>query len=165
MRALRTSVLIALGLLVSACSAISAQPAAAAAPASTSRQTVPAGIDPFAPPAGDLVRVDRQGAVIVEVTPADLSGASDNLEFEIALNTHSVDLSMDLAALSALSTDTGLTVAATQWNGPRGGHHLSGTLSFPANQAVKSILTGAESLTLTIRDLDATTRSFKWDLK
>ena len=156
--------LFALVLLVTACSAPSAQPSAAA-PAATAGQTIPAGIDPFAPPAGDMVRVDQQGAVIVEVTPVDLSGASEKLEFEIALNTHSVDLSMDLAALSTLRTDAGLSVAALQWGAPRGGHHISGTLSFPANQDGKSILAGAKSLTLTIHDLDAAQRVFEWDLK
>jgi len=164
MKGLHASALFALVPLVTACSALSAQPSAAA-PAATPGQTIPAGIDPFAPPAGDLVRVDQQGAVIVEVTPPDWGAASDKLEFEIALNTHSVDLSMDLAALSTLRTDTGLSVAASQWGAPRGGHHLSGTLSFPANQDGKSVLAGAKSLTLTIHDLDAAERVFEWDLR
>ena len=165
MKSPRACAMIALALLVSACSALPAQPSAAAAPATDPLPTVPAGIDPFAPQAGDLVRVDQQGAVSVEVTPPELSEVSEELEFEVALNTHSVDLSMDLATLSTLSTDTGLEVAATQWNAPRGGHHVSGTLSFPASQNGKSILAGARRVTLTIRDLDASTRTFAWDLR
>jgi hypothetical protein len=165
MKGLHAAVLVALALLVTACSSVSAQPSAAAPSAPTSRQTIPAGIDPFAPPAGDLMRIDQQGAVIVEVTPVDLSGDAHELEFEVAMNTHSVDLSLDLAGLSTLRTDTGLSVAATQWSGPPGGHHVSGKLTFPANQAGKAILAGVKSLTLSIRDLDAAERVFEWDLK
>jgi len=165
MKRLFVPVLLAGTLLASACSALAPRPIAAAAPAGTALPTVPAGIDPFAPPANDLVRVDQQGAVTVEITPPKLSEASDTLEFEVALNTHSVDLSMDLAALSTLATDKGLVVPATKWNAPLGGHHVSGTLSFPANQDGKSVLAGAQRLTLTIRDLDAARRVFEWDLK
>ncbi len=165
MKRLHLPVLMALALIASACSAGSPRPAAAAAPAVTSLATIPAGVDPFGPPAGDLVRVDQQDAVIVEVTLLDLSEASASLDFEVALNTHSVNLSMDLAALSTLSTDNGLTIAATRWDGPRGGHHVRGTLSFLINPDDKSSLAGAHRLTLTVRDLGAPTRIFEWDLK
>jgi len=165
MKRLQLPVLTALALIASACSAGSPRPAAAAARAVSSPATTPAEVDPFARPAGDLVRVDQQGAVIVEVTPPDLRQSPASLNFEVALNTHSVDLSMDLAALSTLSTDNGLAIAATRWDGPRGGHHVRGTLTFTANPDGKSILAGAHKLTLTIRDLDAPTRTFEWDLE
>lgn len=113
----------------------------------------------------ELARSDQQGSVIVEVTPLNLSDQSDRLEFEVALNTHSIDLSMDLAVLATLTTDTGLAVQATLWDAPRGGHHVSGKLAFPAMKDGRSILEGAGKLTLTILSLDAPSRVFEWDLK
>lgn len=108
---------------------------------------------------------DNQGAVEVVVRPLDLGSQAGKLAFEVALNTHSVDLSMDLATLSTLTTDTGLTVQADVWDAPRGGHHVSGTLSFPSSVDGKEILDGATKLTLTIKDVDAPERTFAWDLR
>ena len=108
---------------------------------------------------------DSQGAVIVIVKPLDLGDQNQQLKFEVALETHSVDLSMDLAALATLTTDTGFTVQASGWDAPRGGHHVSATLSFPSSVDGKGILDGASKLTLTIKDVDAPERTFVWDLK
>jgi hypothetical protein len=108
---------------------------------------------------------DSQGAVAVIVKPLDLGSQAEKLTFEVALETHSVDLSMDLAALAILTTDTGLTVQADVWDAPRGGHHVSGTLSFPSSLDGKTILDGATTLTLTIKDVDAPERTFAWDLR
>lgn len=113
----------------------------------------------------DLTRIDQQGAISFEVTPLNLSAPADQLDFDVALGTHSVDLSMDLATLSTLTTDTGVTVQATLWDAPRGGHHVEGKLIFPSTQDGKSILDGAGKLTLTITDADAPSRVFEWDLK
>jgi hypothetical protein len=114
---------------------------------------------------GDLIRTDEQGAIVFTVTPLHLETSVDSLEFEVAMNTHSVDLSMDLAALSTLSTDTGLTVQATKWDSTAGGHHVSGKLIFPATSGGKSILEGTSKLTLTIVNVDAASRAFEWGLK
>lgn len=81
------------------------------------------------------------------------------------MDTHSVDLSMDLATLSTLTTDTGFTVQAALWDAPRGGHHVRGKLVFPAVQDGKPILEGAGKLTLTITNVDAPSRIFEWDLE
>ncbi|MDP2777951.1 MAG: hypothetical protein Q8O48_09950 [Anaerolineales bacterium] len=115
--------------------------------------------------AGDLTRSDQQGAVTVEVTPLNLDDPSEQIEFDVVLDTHSVDLSMDLATLATLTTDTGATVQATVWDAPRGGHHVAGKLIFPATQESKSILDGATMLTLTIVNVDAPSRIFEWELK
>jgi len=112
----------------------------------------------------DLTRSDQQGAVTVEVTPLNLDNPSDQLEFDVVLETHSVDLIMDLATLGTLTTDTGMTVQPTVWDAPRGGHHVEGKLIFPAMQDGKSILEGASQLTLTITDVDAPSRVFEWVL-
>lgn len=112
-----------------------------------------------------LTRSDGQGAVTVDVTPLNLNNPSDQLEFDVAMNTHSVDLSMDLATLATLTTDTGVTVQATKWDAQPGGHHVSGKLIFPVAKDGKSILYGATKLTLTIIKVDAPSRVFEWQLK
>lgn len=121
-------------------------------------------------PAGDQALqladlTDSQGAVTVIVKPPDLNSTQDMLNFEVTLETHSIDLSMDLAVLSMLTTDTGMSVQAVVWDAPLGGHHVSGTLSFPASLENKAILEGALKLTLIIKDVDAPERVFAWDLK
>ncbi len=115
-------------------------------------------------PAPDLARTDGQGAVEFAVTPLNLSAPGATLDFDVSMNTHSVDLGWDLAAQSTLATDTGLKVPALSW--PVGsGHHYDGTLSFPATSADgKALLAGAKTLTLTIRDTDVPERVFTWDL-
>ena len=112
----------------------------------------------------ELTRLDEQGAVIVEITPLNLDTPADNLEFDVAMNTHSVDLSMDLATLSVLSTDTGVTIQAVKWDATPGGHHVEGKLIFLAEKDGASVLEGASKLTLTITNLDAPTRVFEWEL-
>jgi hypothetical protein len=113
----------------------------------------------------ELARIDEQGAVVFEVTPLNLGTPADTLEFQVSMNTHSVDLSMDLAVLATLSTDTGVSLQALKWDAVPGGHHVSGTLIFPSTQDGKSILEGTSKLTLTIADVDAPSRVFDWELK
>jgi hypothetical protein len=113
----------------------------------------------------DMTRMDEQGAVIFEVTPLNLGTPADTLEFDVSMNTHSVDLSMDLAQLATLSTDAGLAVQSSKWDATPGGHHVSGKLIFPSTQEAKSILEGASKLTLTIINVDAASRIFEWELK
>jgi ABC-type transport system substrate-binding protein len=140
-----------LSLLLAACSATSTPPP-------TDPQPAPISTD-------SSTRIDQQGAVIVEVTPLNPGTPADTLEFDIVMNTHSVDLSMDLATLAILTTDTGVTVQATTWDAPLGGHHVSGKLIFPSTKDGKSILEGASKLTITIINLDALSRVFEWELK
>ena len=108
---------------------------------------------------------DSQGAVTVIVKPLDLKSSPDTLSFEVTLDTHSIDLSMDLTALATLTTDTGQSVQASLWDAPLGGHHVSGTLSFPASVEGKALLDGASKLTLIIKDVDALERAFAWDFE
>ena len=124
------------------------------------------------PPGGDLSSgaataaqtvVDEQGAVAVSVTPLNIGQDATSMDFEVALNTHSVDLSMDLAKLATLTTDTSVTVSATSWDAPRGGHHVSGVLSFPASVDGAALLEGAARITLTLENVDAPARTFVWN--
>jgi len=107
-------------------------------------------------------REDAQGSVTVVVTGKNLNAETGTLEFEVAMDTHSVELNMDLATLATLTTDTGLSVDGLLWTTSESGHHVSGVLSFPAIQNGVSILDGATELTLTIRNVDAAERIFTW---
>src|SRR3990172_5306018 len=109
-------------------------------------------------------RIDEQGQVPILVKPQPWEANSETLNFEVTLDTHSVDLSYDLAALSTLATDAGFTIQAVKWDAPSGGHHVSGMLSFPAGVDGKSVLDGASKLTLTIQNIDSPERTFSWDI-
>jgi hypothetical protein len=116
------------------------------------------------PSAEDLARWDKQGAVEVEIRPRNfLSAVGGLLEFDVFMNTHSVDLSMDLATVATLETDLGLYVSAGWWSGG-GGHHVQGVLTFPEKDtAGRMILDGAQTITLRIEGVDAPVREFQWE--
>jgi hypothetical protein len=113
--------------------------------------------------AEDMTRVDSQGAVVVAVTPIDLADEI-NLRFEVQMDTHSVDLSMDLAPRAELLTNLGASIPAVSWDGQLGGHHVSGTLTFPAQQAGDLILAGARQIVLVLQGIDVSERRFVWEL-
>ena len=147
-----------LSLVLTACSATTAPPQSDLQPASISTKSASPANDSF-------TRIDEQGAIIIEITPLNLDPPTDTFEFDVVLTTHSIDLSMDLAALSTLTTDTGVSVEATRWDAPRGGHHVEGKLIFPSIKDGNSILEGVSKLTLTIISTDVPTRVFEWELK
>jgi hypothetical protein len=169
--------LLAIGLVLAACSSTSlptpTQPAveptvlSPTQPPAAPTQPLPA--QPAQPAGAQAIQLaeltDSQGAVTVTVKPLDLNSSPDTLSFEVTLDTHSIDLSMDLVALATLTTDTGQSVQATLWDAPLGGHHVSGTLSFLVSAESKPILDGASKLTLIIKGVDAPERIFAWDLK
>lgn len=109
-----------------------------------------------------LTLEDQQGAVSVEITPINLNNPSETLYFEIALNTHSVDLSMDLAAMAVLQTENGLHLVGDAWDAPLGGHHVTGLLSFVISDDNYYLLQEAQELSLVIFGLDVPERIFVW---
>ena len=112
----------------------------------------------------DLTRTDSQGAVEFAVTPLNLSLPGDTLDFDVSMNTHSVNLAWNLAAQSRLTTDTGREAAGKSWP-EGGGHHVDGTLTFPVKAADGTpLLAGAKRLTLIIQNAGAPERTFVWDL-
>lgn len=111
----------------------------------------------------EVPRIDEQGAVGIEIIPLNPNNPGETLDFQVAMNTHSVDLSMDLAALAKLETDSGYSVQATLWDAPRGGHHLKGILSFPATVDGTPIMDGVSKMTITLVNIDAPERVFTWD--
>lgn len=145
-----------LSLILSACSGSSAS--TVEAQPDTAEQT-------GAQPTSVLERKDSQGAVVVTVTPVNLDSPGETLDFQITMETHSVELDMDLPSLSTLSTDTGVTVQSSVWNGPKGGHHVQGTLSFPAQKDGSSLFEGAKVIMLKIQNVDAPERVFSWEVQ
>jgi|SRR3989344_7075045 len=96
--------------------------------------------------------VSDQNDVEFQVTPLYPS------EFQIAINTHSVQLDFDLVKVSNLYDDLGNVYAPLDWDGSApGGHHRNGILKFP------SLSKNAKSIKLVITD--STRREFDWNLK
>lgn len=96
--------------------------------------------------------IDNQNNVEFQITPLSAS------EFDISINTHSIELDFDLTKISTLYDDTGNTYKPLQWEGSApGGHHRSGILKF------SSVNNNAKSIKLVI--IDNTTREFIWELK
>ena len=106
-----------------------------------------------------LTRTHSGGGVTVKVTylnPQD----TDNAQFQVALDTHSVNLdSYDLKNLSLLRDDAGQSYPPTQVENKGSGHHREFTLIFPKPSA------GTKRLEFVIQDIaKVEERSFRWDL-
>lgn len=86
-------------------------------------------------PTETMTRTSEGGQVTVKVTWQKASAAPE-LVFEVALDTHSVDLdSYDLAQMALLRTGQGQgqqPVRPVKWDAPKGGHHREGKLTFSA---------------------------------
>ena len=95
---------------------------------------------------------NSQNNVEFQVTPLSAS------EFQIVMNTHSVNLDFDLTEISILYDDIGNAYNPLKWEGSEpGGHHRQGILMFP------SVNANIKSIKLVIKD--STTRDFNWNLE
>lgn len=108
-------------------------------------------------------QVSEGGQVTIEVT---WQGPRAGLVFEVAMNTHSVDLDgYDLVKLAVLRTDRGQEVRPSRWDAPAGGHHRRGTLVFPDKAPDGGPLIGPNTawIELVIRDVAGVPeRVFRW---
>ena len=94
----------------------------------------------------------NQNNVEFKVTPLSFS------EFQIVIDTHSVDLNFDLTKISILYDDLGNSYKPVKWGGSEpGGHHRSGILKF------SEINKNSKSIKLVV--IDSTEREFDWNLK
>lgn len=100
-------------------------------------------------------RSDQQADVTVTVTPAIVD--TGQTTFDVAFNTHSVELDYDFAAVSSLAAG-GQRRAAIAWVGGRGGHHLQGRLVFPP------LPPGVDGFTLTMSGVGGVERQFSWNV-
>ena len=112
----------------------------------------------------DLSRTDEQGVVVVIVTPLNLDQSGETLDFDVALDTHSVDLSMDLAQMTELSTDKGVVVKPIKMGCTHGRASCSGDISLPAKMDGVSVLAGATTLTISMKEVAAPERIFTWQM-
>ncbi|MBI2031716.1 MAG: hypothetical protein HYT08_03820 [Candidatus Levybacteria bacterium] len=100
---------------------------------------------------------DNQGEVVVKVTPKRLS-SKENVEFNISLSTHSVDLDYSLKDISLIEDDKGNEYKPISWSGGKGGHHLEGILIFPP------FLNKTMFVRLIIKQIGGVDKNYKWDL-
>lgn len=98
------------------------------------------------------------GEVQVSVTPLALK-LGFPASFDVAFETHSIDLTFYVEQIATLSDETG-TSYVPHWEGsPPGGHHRSGTLRFTPD------LTKPTTITLTFKDVAAVPeRTFTWEV-
>src|SRR3989338_724959 len=76
-------------------------------------------------------QINNEGEVSISVFPKNIKNSV--LEFEVTLNTHSVELSEDLTQVSVLVNSEGEEEKSTEWEGdPPAGHHRKGILKFNA---------------------------------
>lgn len=104
-------------------------------------------------------KTDDQASVTVVGTPLDLSSQSTDWKFDIGMNTHSVELDQDMMKSVILVDDQGKEYKPIRWEGPAGGHHREGVLTF------KAITPTPKSVALKISDIGNVVRTFSWELK
>jgi len=106
------------------------------------------------------VQSSIERGVTVKVTPKSLGAPDSPWEFAVVLDTHSADLSDDLANSATLTTDDGRTFKPTNWQGsPPGGHHREGVLVFDG----PTPRPGAIELRI-YRPGETVPRTFRWQL-
>lgn len=130
---------------------------------STAENSPPAlSVTPTAPIQKSLetkVSEETEGGVTIEVTLQN-SSSKDRWIFDVAMNTHSVELNEDLVSESVLIADGKDEYKPVSWEGaPSGGHHRSGMLTFAP------ITPSPKSIELKIRNIGGIPeRSFVWNL-
>lgn len=112
----------------------------------------------------DLRRINDEGPVeviLVYTNPLQKNPGGE-LSFDVALETHSVDLSVyKMETISFLRIDEKQEQKALGWFNPGGGgHHISGVLKFAG-----PVPEGAKSIQVIVRGVgDVEERVFEWKL-
>jgi hypothetical protein len=132
-----------------------------------SAPTTPQAITaPAANLSAGATQTNEAGQVTIAAT---LQSSGAPLAFDVTMNTHAVDLDgYDLKQLAVLRIDSRREVRPASWEAPRGGHHRSGTLTFPAAGAdgTPMIAAGTHTIELIIRNVAGVPeRSFRWTLE
>ncbi len=162
---LLSSLLVLVALLLAACGG-AATPTSAPVPTkapgtATAAPTIVANTPskPSTESSAFKTKSNSGGSVDVDVTPTALE-IGQPIAFDIAMNTHSVDLSDNMTKITLLRDDAGKEYKPTAWEGGEaGGHHREGTLKF-APLAGKP-----KYVELVIKGLaKVPERVFKWDL-
>lgn len=104
-------------------------------------------------------KTDSQNGVeaVVKIKPLVCDEFCENeASFDVSFTTHEGDLSFDLVKISTLEAD-GQILPAKNWDGGSGGHHLSGTLTFPG------LNEEPEKMILRMRNIAGADRTFTWE--
>ena len=98
--------------------------------------------------------------VTVKVTPSLIGSTDKRWEFSIVPDSHSADLSDELAQSASLTTSDGRTLKPVSWTGaPAGGHYREGVLAFEVPAPRPS------TIELRIaRQGESAPRTFRWQL-
>lgn len=99
---------------------------------------------------------ESQNGLTIQATPQSFK-YGDPVKISLALDTHSGALNFDLTQLATLQDSNGTTYASTGWGGSSGGHHVSGTVNFPALNGQPS------SMQLTLKDIYGADWNFEWN--
>ena len=114
-------------------------------------------------PLSDDALQNDDGNVTVTV---DWTGPENGFVFDIALDTHSVDLDgYDLSDLAILLLDNEIELRPETWDAGGGGHHRNGTLSFPArgDDGTAMEVEDLQTIELIVQDVAGIPeRSFTW---
>ncbi len=113
-------------------------------------------------PTNGLVQSGTGQAVTIDVKW--LGEKKGLLTFDVEMNTHSVDLdSYDLSKLAVLRDDVGKEYSPVAWDSAPGGHHRSGTLTFPIPESISQ--GKPKYLEVLIRNIDGVGEQIlKWEL-
>jgi hypothetical protein len=103
-------------------------------------------------------KVDDQASVTITVTPTLLSAESGEWKFDVVMDTHSVELDQDMTKVAVLIDEQRKEYRALNWEGPTGGHHREGILTFT------KITPSPKSVELKISDIGGVVRIFNWQL-
>ena len=117
------------------------------------------------PQSSAMTRTNEGGQITIQVT---WQGKNAGPVFSVEMDTHAVNLDgYNLQQLAALGIDQGREVQSIGWNAPTGGHHRSGTLSFPVTTTSGTPVIGSNTrlITLLIRNVGGVPeRVFTWTL-
>jgi|SRR6266508_2592726 len=123
----------------------------------------PADTAPAAAVSGAVTQTNEGGQVTIKAT---WQGPGAGPIFDVVMDTHAVDLDgFDLKQLAFLRINGAREVQPTGWDAPKGGHHRTGTLTFPAKATDGSALiaSGTRTIELVIRDIAGVPeRVFRW---
>jgi hypothetical protein len=110
--------------------------------------------------ASDATQAVAGGGVTVKVTYLNPKGG-DGARFQVALDTHSVNLdSYDLKTMTVLRDDAGNAYAPAAVANKGSGHHRETTVSFA------KVATGTKRVELVVKDVAGVKeRIFRWDLE
>ena len=117
---------------------------------------------PVNKPTNGMVQSDTGGSVTIDIEW--MPGKDNSLIFNVAMNTHSVNLDQyDLGKLAILRDATDNEYQPLSWDSTPGGHHRRGILIFSLPDSISNEET--EYLEMVIRDVAGINeRVLRWEL-